>query len=67
MLRLIYVFLVEEQFCVIILNLGQWFRRRCLSKDFLSVDLAALLFSGAGTIYAILEEGIMGNSHVKLF
>ena len=37
----------EEQFCEIILNLGQWFRRRCGLKDFLSVALAALLFGGA--------------------
>ena len=32
----------EEQFCEIILNLGQWFR--CRLKDFLSGALAALLF-----------------------
>ena len=37
----------EEQFCEIIFNLGQWFRRRCCLKDFLSGALAALLFSGA--------------------
>ena len=37
----------EEQFCEIISNLGQWFRRRCCLKDFLSGALAALLFSGA--------------------
>ena len=36
----------EEQFCEIILNLGQWFRR-CHLKDFLSGALAALLFCGA--------------------
>ena len=36
----------EEQFGEIILNLGPWFRR-CHLKDFLSVALAALLFSGA--------------------
>ena len=36
----------EEQFCEIILNLGQWFRR-CRLKDFLSGPLAALLFIGA--------------------
>ena len=36
----------EEQFCEIILNFGQWFRR-CRLKDFLSGALAALLFSGA--------------------
>ena len=32
----------EEQFCEIILNLDQWFRR-CHLKDFLSGALAALL------------------------
>ena len=36
----------EEQYCEIILNWGQWFRRRCL-KDFLYGALAALLFGGA--------------------
>ena len=36
----------EEKLCEIILNLGQWFRRRRL-KDFLSGALALLLFSGA--------------------
>ena len=37
----------EEQFCEIILNLGQWFRRRCHLKDFLSGALAVLLFGAA--------------------
>ena len=39
----------EEQFCEIITNLDQWFRRRCLLKifHFLSGALAALLFNGA--------------------
>ena len=37
----------EEQFREIILNLDQWFRRRCHLKEFLSEALAALLFSGA--------------------
>ena len=37
----------EEQFCEIIVNLGQWFRRRCRLKDFLSGALAAFLFDGA--------------------
>ena len=37
---------LEEQFCEIILNLGQWFSRCCL-KDFLSGALETLLFSGA--------------------
>ena len=34
----------EEQFCGIILNWGQWFRKRCCLKDFLSGALAVLLF-----------------------
>ena len=37
----------EEQFCEIYLNLGQWFRRRCLLKYFLSEALVTLLNSGA--------------------
>ena len=51
----------EEEFCEIILNFGQWFRRCCL-KDFLSGALAE-----SRTIYAILKEGIIGNIHVKLY
>ena len=34
----------EEQFCEIILNLGQWLR--CCLKNFLSGALAALLIDG---------------------
>ena len=34
----------EEQFCEIILNLSQWFRRRCRLKDFLSGARAASCF-----------------------
>ena len=37
---------LEEQFCEIIFNLDQWFRR-CRLKDFLCGALAALVFSGA--------------------
>ena len=37
----------EEQFCEIILNLGQWLRRRCRFKHLLSGALAALVFGGA--------------------
>ena len=36
----------KEQFCEIILNLGQWFRR-CGLKYFLYGALATLLFGGA--------------------
>ena len=37
----------EEQFCEFISNLGQWFRRRCRLKDFLSDPLVTLLSNGA--------------------
>ena len=37
----------RNQFCEIILNLHQLFRRKCHLKDFLSGALAALLFHGA--------------------
>ena len=39
----------EEQFCKIVLNLGQWFKSiatRCHLIDFLSGALAAFLFGG---------------------
>ena len=48
----------------IILNLGQWFNRKSFTRY--------LIWSSGGppvgwirTIYAILQEGIMGNIHVK--
>ena len=37
----------EKQSCDFISNLGQWFRRKCHFKYFLSGTLAALLFGGA--------------------
>ena len=37
----------RKKFCEIILNLDQWFSRRCCLKHFLSGALAALLFDGA--------------------
>ena len=61
----------EEQFCEIILNLGQWFRKRCSIKDFLSGALVVILFGGA-EIFPIVpsfffKESIMGNIPVKLY
>ena len=53
----------KEQFCEIILNLGQWLKRFRL-KDFLSGALAALLLGGAEQF---LKEGILGNIPVKLY
>ena len=40
----------EEQFCEIILNMGQWFRRRSCLKYFLSGSPAAILFGGVEPI-----------------
>ena len=37
----------EEEFCEIILNLDQCFRRNVIKSDVLSRDLAAPLFRGA--------------------
>ena len=56
----------EQQFCEIIMNLGQWFRRRCRSKDFLSGPLAVLLF-GAAKPFTNFERMHLGNIHVKLY
>ena len=51
----------EEQFCEIILNLDQWFRR-CLLKRFLSGALVTILFSGAEPI---VVEDIKRNNSAK--
>ena len=56
----------KVQSCEIILNLGQWFRRRCSLKDFLFRSSGPPVLWN-GTINAILKEGIMGNIHVKLY
>ena len=37
----------EVHFCKVILNLDQWFSRRGNLKIFLSIDLAAFLFSAS--------------------
>ena len=57
----------EEQFCEIILNLGQWFRRRCHLNIFLIWSCGGPFVQQSGTICAILVEGIMRNNSVNLF
>ena len=57
----------EEQFCEIILNLDQWFKRRCCLKIFLIWSSGCPFVQRSGTICAILVEGIMRNNSVKLF
>ena len=56
----------EEQFCEIILNLGQWFRSRCC-KRFLIWSSGSPPVWWSGTIYALLKEAIIMNIHVKLY
>ena len=48
----------EEQFCEIILNLGQ---EEMSYKSFLIWSSGGPPVRWSGTIYAILKEGIMGN------
>ena len=57
----------EEEFCEIILNLDQCFRRNVIKRDVLSRDLAADLFHGAEPFvqFWILVEGIMRNNSVR--
>ena len=57
----------EEQFCEIILNLDQWFRRKCHLKVFLIWISGSPFVQRSITICAILVEGIMRNNSVKLF
>ena len=57
----------EKQFCEIILNLDQWFRR-CLFNIFLIWSSGGPLrafVQPRGTICAILVESIMRNNSVK--
>ena len=57
----------EEQFCEIILNLDQWFRRNCHSKAFLIWISGSPFVQYSVTICAILLEGILRNNSVRLF
>ena len=57
----------EEQLCEIILNLDQWFRRRCLLKTFVIWSSCGPFGQWSGTICANLLEGIKRNDYVELF
>ena len=57
----------EEQFCEIILNFDQWFRRRCNLNIFLISCSGGPFVQQSRTICAILVEGSMRNISVKLF
>ena len=56
----------EEKFCEIILNLDQWFRRRCHLNIFLIWSFGRFFVQQSRTICEILVEGIMRNNSVKL-
>ena len=51
----------EEQFCEIILDLDQWFSRKCRLKVFLIWSYGCHFVRRSVTICATLVEGIMIN------
>ena len=55
----------EEQFCEIILNLDQCFRRRCVLKIFLIWSSCGPYHLRSGLICAFFVEGIIRNNSVK--
>ena len=57
----------EKQFGEIIMNLDQWFKRRCGLKVFLIWSSGGPFVQRSGTICAILVEDIMRNTFVELF
>ena len=57
----------EERFCEIILNLDQWFKRKCCLKVFLIWSSGSIFVQLSATICAILIKGKMRNDSVKSF
>ena len=57
---------MRNDYVKFILNLGQWFRRICRLRDFLSGALVALLFFGAKPL-CNFKKGHHKNIHVKLY
>ena len=55
----------KEQFCENILNLDQWFRRRCFLKIFLIWSSGGPFVQQSRTICAIFIEGIKRNNSMK--
>ena len=56
----------EEQFCEIILNLDQWFSKKCCLKTFVIYSSSGSFVQQNGTSCAVLDKGIMRNISVKL-
>ena len=57
----------KDQSCEIILNLDQWFGRKCRLKVFLIWSSGSPFVQRRVTICAILIEGIKRNNFVKIF
>ena len=57
----------KDQPCEIILNLDQWFRRKCPLKAFLIWSSGSPFVQQSVTICAVLVEGIKRNNFLKLF
>ena len=59
----------EERFCEISLNLDQWFRRRCHSKDISYLETRKAFCSAERNrfFFCNLVKDIMGNIHVNYF
>ena len=57
----------EEKFYEIILNLNQWFRRRCYLNIVLIRSFGRSFVQQSRIFCEILVEGIMRNISVKLF
>ena len=55
----------EEHFCEILLNIYQWFIRKCWEKRLLIWSSSVPYVCWSGTICAILVEGIMWNIYVN--
>ena len=51
----------EEHFCEIILNLEQWFGRRCCLKYFSSTAMGALLFGGVDPFVQFWYKAFTGT------
>ena len=56
--------IIRDKSCEIILNLDQWFRRKCVFKIFLIWSSGSPFVQWRGTICAILVEGIKRNNSV---
>ena len=48
----------KEHFCELILNLGQWLRKKCRLKIFLLLAPVAILFNGAAAGVSFRERAL---------